>query len=178
MGLLETARRIADDVLFPAAPAVDRAARVPVLQLELLASAGLYGAAAAGLRSAAPTSTCRPSGWSWRRWRAASLATAFVWAQHHGLVRALAQPNAPAAMRDDWLPALAAGSVRAGAVYGGLLPGPPRLRATANPAGGWLLSGESPWAPAGGSCTCCTSPRAVRTGPWSGSSWTPRSGPG
>ena len=144
MGLLEAARRIADDVLFPAAPAVDRADRVPVPQLELLASAGLYGAAAPASVGGADLDL--PAfGRVVEALAGGSLATAFVWAQHHGLVRALAQPDAPAALRDDWLPALAAGSVRAGAVYGGLLPGPARLRATPNPAGGWLLSGESPW---------------------------------
>ena len=46
MTLLDEARLIADEVLFPAAADVDRASLVPVEQLELLAAAGLYGAVA------------------------------------------------------------------------------------------------------------------------------------
>jgi alkylation response protein AidB-like acyl-CoA dehydrogenase len=144
VALLEEARRIADCVLFPAAAAVDRADVLPVRQLELLASAGFYGAAAPAsvggadlpLPEFARVVEALASG---------SLATAFVWAQHHGLVRTLAGLPGSAAVRADWLPGLAAGRCRSGAAYGGLLPGPPRLRATPNPAGGWLLSGQSPW---------------------------------
>jgi hypothetical protein len=144
VALLEVARRIADEVLFPAAASVDRASSVPVLQLELLASAGLYGAAAPASVGGADLDL--PAfGQVVEALAGGSLATAFVWTQHHGLVRALAAPDAPAGLRQDWLGALAAGTCRAGAAYGGLLPGPPRLRATPNPAGGWLLSGESPW---------------------------------
>ena len=145
MALLEVARRIADEVLFPAAASVDRAPSVPVLQLELLASAGLYGAVApadvGGADLDLPT-----FGRVVEALAGGSLATTFVWTQHHGLVRALAEPDAPASLRADWLGSLAAGMCRAGAAYGGLLPGPARLRATPNPTGGWLLSGQSPWA--------------------------------
>jgi alkylation response protein AidB-like acyl-CoA dehydrogenase len=141
--LLDEARRIADEVLFPAAAAVDRSESVPAEQLELLASAGLYGAAApasvGGADLALPEFALLVEVLA-----GGSLATAFVWAQHHGLVRTLAglPPSAPVR---SWLPALAAGRCKAGAAYGGLLPGTPRLRAAPNPAGGWLLSGESPW---------------------------------
>ncbi|HEY6749405.1 MAG TPA: acyl-CoA dehydrogenase family protein [Mycobacteriales bacterium] len=145
MALVDVARRIADEVLFPAAAAVDRAPSVPVLHLELLASAGLYGAAAPASVGGADLDL--PTfGRVAEALAGGSLATAFVWAQHHGLVRALAEPDAPARMRAEWLGALASGACRAGASYAGLLPGPPRLRATANPAGGWLLSGQQPWA--------------------------------
>ena len=41
MTLLDEARRIADEVLFPAAAEVDRASLVPVEQPELLAAAAL-----------------------------------------------------------------------------------------------------------------------------------------
>jgi alkylation response protein AidB-like acyl-CoA dehydrogenase len=142
--LLAEARRIADEVLFPAAAEVDRAPRVPVGQLELLAAAGLYGAAAPASVGGADLSLPE-FGLVVEALAGGSLATAFVWAQHHGLVRTLAglPPSSP--LRADWLAALAAGACKAGAAYGGLLPGPPRLRATPNPAGGWVLSGESPW---------------------------------
>jgi alkylation response protein AidB-like acyl-CoA dehydrogenase len=143
--LLETARRIADEVLFPAAATVDRAPSVPVLQLELLASAGLYGVAAPASVGGADLDL--PTfGRVVEALAGGCLATAFVWVQHHGLVRALAAPDAPAGLRADWLGGLASGACRAGAAYGGLRPGPPLLRATPNRAGGWLLSGESPWA--------------------------------
>jgi hypothetical protein len=143
--LLEVARRIADEVLFPAAAAVDRSPAVPVSQLELLASSGLYGAAAPA--SAGGADLDLPEfGLVVEALAGGCLATTFVWVQHHGLVRALAEPDAPAALRASWLGPLSSGVCRAGAAYGGLLPGPPRLRATPDPAGGWLLSGESPWA--------------------------------
>ncbi|HST66287.1 MAG TPA: acyl-CoA dehydrogenase family protein [Mycobacteriales bacterium] len=144
MTVLETARRIADEVLFPAAAEIDRAPSVPPLQLELLASAGLYGAAAPASVGGADLDL--PTfGQVVEALAGGCLATAFVWVQHHGLVRALAGPDAPAGLRADWLGALASGACRAGAAYGGLLPGPPALRATPTRAGGWLLSGQSPW---------------------------------
>lgn len=43
--VIEAARRVADDVLFPAAPATDAADAVPRAHLDLLAEAGLYGMA-------------------------------------------------------------------------------------------------------------------------------------
>jgi len=43
--ILDLAARIADDVLFPAAMAVDAADRVPAGHLDLLAAQGLYGLA-------------------------------------------------------------------------------------------------------------------------------------
>lgn len=142
--LVDTARRIADEVLYPAAAAVDRAPAVPVEHLELLATCGLYGVAAPA--SVGGAGLDLPTlGLVAEALAGGCLATAFVWVQHHGLVRALAEPGAPAALRADWLGPLARGTCRAGAAYGGLLPGPPRLRADPN-GDGWLLTGESPWA--------------------------------
>jgi hypothetical protein len=43
--ILGLAAQIADEVLFPAAMAVDRADRVPASHLDLLAARGLYGLA-------------------------------------------------------------------------------------------------------------------------------------
>ena len=123
---------------------MDRAPAVPVEQLDLLAAAGLFGVSAPASVGGADLDL--PTfGLVAEALAGGCLATAFVWAQHHGLVRALAEPAAPAALRADWLGGLASGSVRAGAAYGGLQPGPPRLRADPN-GDGWLLSGESPWA--------------------------------
>jgi alkylation response protein AidB-like acyl-CoA dehydrogenase len=142
--LLTEARRIADEVLFPAAAAVDRAPTVPPRHLELLAAAGLYGAAAPASVGGADLPLPEFS-LVVEALAGGCLATAFVWVQHHGLVRTLADLPEPAPVRAGWLAPLAAGTCKAGAAYGGLLPGAPRLRATPNPAGGWLLSGESPW---------------------------------
>jgi len=143
--VIEVARRLADEVLFPAAAEVDRADAVPIAHLDLLASAGLYGIQAP--LSVGGTDLDLPAfGLVAEALAGGCLATAFVWIQHHGLVRALAEPDAPAALRADWLPALATGARRAGAAYGGLLPGPPRLRADPAPSGAWIVSGESPWA--------------------------------
>jgi alkylation response protein AidB-like acyl-CoA dehydrogenase len=71
------------------------------------------------------------------------LATAFVWVQHHGLVRAMAS-EAPAELRDEWLAPLCRGDRRAGLALAGLLPGPARLRAMPGDEG-WVLQGSSPW---------------------------------
>jgi alkylation response protein AidB-like acyl-CoA dehydrogenase len=43
--VVEVARRIGEDVLFPAALAVDQADTVPAEHLDILAAAGLYGLA-------------------------------------------------------------------------------------------------------------------------------------
>jgi alkylation response protein AidB-like acyl-CoA dehydrogenase len=71
------------------------------------------------------------------------LTTTFVWIQHHGAVRALAE--APAALRDVWLAPLCTGAVRAGVAFSGLRrPGPPIL--VAAPDGdGWRFTGYAPW---------------------------------
>src|SRR5437763_17020788 len=45
MDVVETAQRLADDVLFPAALETDRADVVPIESLDALAAAGLYGLA-------------------------------------------------------------------------------------------------------------------------------------
>lgn len=139
----EAARRIADEVLFPAAGATDGAAAVPAGHLDRLAAAGLYGAAGPpesgglGLDGAPFLAVVEALA-------GGCLATTFVWAQHHRLVRALARPDAPRTLRDEWLGPLCAGDRRSGLALAGLLPGPPRLGATET-AGGWVLEGTAPW---------------------------------
>jgi alkylation response protein AidB-like acyl-CoA dehydrogenase len=152
--IVATARRIADEVLFPAAVVVDRAAAVPRSHLDALAGAGLYGVA--GPAEAGGTDLDLPTfGAVIEALASGCLATAFVWIQHHGLVRALSRvppdtpppPGVPAGaaeLRATWLAPLCRAERRAGIALAGLLPGPPRLRARPTGAG-WLLDGSSPW---------------------------------
>src|SRR5690348_2959810 len=140
--ILEVARKLADDVLFPAAARTDAADAVPKGQLDLFAAAGLYGLAGPAEHGglAAPPATVRPV---IEVLAGGCLTTTFVWAQHHGLVRAL-EAAPPSAERNRWLQALCRGERRAGLALGGLLPGEPRLRA--EPAGDdWVVDGTSPW---------------------------------
>jgi alkylation response protein AidB-like acyl-CoA dehydrogenase len=139
--ILDLAARIADDVLFPEAMATDRADRVPAGHLDLLAASGLYGLAGPvgrGGLDADPATASRVI----ETLAGGCLATAFVWLQHHGVVRAIA-----AAQTGDlgatWLEPLCRGERRAGVALGGTLPAAP-LRA--RPVrGGYLLDGFSPW---------------------------------
>ena len=113
------ARRLADDVLFPAAAAVDRADRVPADHLDLLASTGLYGAGAPPEAGGAGLDLTG-LGLVAEALAGGSLAAAFVWVQHKGLVGALAAAS-PSALRAEWLAPLAAGRRRAGLALAGLL---------------------------------------------------------
>jgi alkylation response protein AidB-like acyl-CoA dehydrogenase len=142
-GILATARRLADEVLFPDAARVDGLDAVPVAQLDALAAEGLYGASvsqqAGGLGLDLPTA-CGVT----EELASGCLATTFVWLQHRGLSMTLAADGTPAELRDQWLGPVCQGKVRGGIALTGLIPGPPLLRAQAAP-GGWRLDGEAPW---------------------------------
>ena len=142
-GILATARRLADDVLFPDAIRVDSLDAVPVAQLDALAAEGLYGASVppeAGGLGLDLLTTCAVT----EELASGCLATTFVWVQHRGLAMTLAAATTPAALRDQWLEPACQGKVRAGVALFGLIPGPPLLRA--RPVeGGWQLDGEAPW---------------------------------
>lgn len=141
MDAVETAQRLAEDVLFPAALATDASDVVPRELLDALASAGLYGLAApreAGGLDADFATVCAVQ----EALAGGCLTTAFVWAQHLGLVHTLAQ-SAHAELRGEWLGPLARGDVRAGLALGGALP-QPALRAR-RAAGDWVLDGVSPF---------------------------------
>jgi alkylation response protein AidB-like acyl-CoA dehydrogenase len=136
------ARQLSDAVLFPSAMNVDAADRVPSEHFDALAAAGLHGlagpAAAGGLDVDLAT-FCTVI----EIMAGGCLATAFVWLQHHGAVRALsASPNS--ALSAEWLAPLCAGARRAGVALGGARPGPPLLRARPA-AGGYLFDGTAPW---------------------------------
>lgn len=135
-------RRLADEVLWPASTAIDRADRVPVEYLDLLADAGLFGMVGprdAGGSAATPAQTAAVI----EALGGASLATAFVWVQHHSTVRAVdrARPE----VRDRWLAPLCDGTMRSGIGYAALRrSGPPSMVAVA--VGDELrLTGEAPW---------------------------------
>lgn len=125
------------------AATVDATGVLPGEHLRGLAEAGLYGifaptpAGGLGLREedTSPIVEELASG---------CLATTFVWIQHFGTLRALLDEQTPTRLRTRWLPGVVRGEIRSGVALAGLLPGPPRLRATLT-SYGWLLDGEAPW---------------------------------
>ena len=140
--VLNQARRIADEVLFPSALIVDSADRVPAAHFDVLAAARLYGLAgpvSAGGLDADLATFCGVT----EIMAGGCLATAFVWLQHHSAVRALAA-TANQALAAEWLEPLCRGTRRAGVALGGARPGAPLLRAQPVP-GGWTFDGTAPW---------------------------------
>jgi alkylation response protein AidB-like acyl-CoA dehydrogenase len=141
--LVTSAARIAEETLFPAALATDRAPLVPAGLLDQLAAAGFYGLVgpveAGGLGAGAATRAAVTEVLA-----SGCLTTTFVWTQHHGAVRTLAELS-PEAVRRRWLGPLCAGTTRAGVAFAGLRrPGPPILTARRS-SGGWVLEGTAPW---------------------------------
>ncbi len=140
--IIEVARAVADEVLFPSAIAVESSGVIPGSHFDLLAAKGFYGMA--GPREAGGTGLNRAAGWHVLEIMAGGcLSTAFVLLQHHGAVRAIAE-NANAGLRDRWLGPLCSGERRAGLALAGAMPGPPMLRAQAV-SGGYVFDGTSPW---------------------------------
>jgi alkylation response protein AidB-like acyl-CoA dehydrogenase len=138
---VDRANQVAEDVLFPNALVTDGLDAVPVGNLDALAKAGLYGLSGPVMADGGEIDF-EVFAKVQEILAGACLATAFVWAQHHGLVRNLM--DAPKRLRDEWLEPLCSGELRGGVALGGLLPGPPKLRAT--PEGNvWRLDGVSPW---------------------------------
>src|SRR2546421_12639502 len=91
-GVVATAERCADELLFPAALAADAADAVPVELLDALADAGLFGLAgpaSAGGLDADFATVCAVV----EALASGCLTTAFVWAQHLGAVIAAAQSD-------------------------------------------------------------------------------------
>ncbi|MGH9078395.1 MAG: acyl-CoA dehydrogenase family protein [Acidimicrobiales bacterium] len=143
MTTLDAARHLADEVLFPEALAIEALPAVPRAQLDALAGAGLYGlygpAGAGGLDATAPEGQAVTEALA-----GGCLSVAFVWAQHHHAVRAVAASDRDG-LGEEWLGPLCRGQRRAGVAFAGLRrPGPPVLTATPAP-GGWRLEGHAPW---------------------------------
>lgn len=141
-GVVELARQIAEEVLFPAAMEVETSGVIPPSHLDLLASRGFYGMA--GPREYGGLGLRRDAAYRVIEILAGGcLSTAFVLLQHHGAVRAIAE-NAGPGVRETWLRPLCAGERRAGLALAGAMPGPPALRA--HPTGdGYVFEGTSPW---------------------------------
>ena len=138
---MRLAQQLADELLFPAAPATDASDAVPVEMLDALAEAGLYGIVAPpdfGGVSADFSTVCAVL----EALASGCLTTAFLWMQHIGLIRALTYSD-DQDLRARWLKPLASGELRAGLALGGTLP-KPSLRAVAD-GDGWLLDGVSPF---------------------------------
>jgi alkylation response protein AidB-like acyl-CoA dehydrogenase len=135
--LVARARAIADEVLFPAAAEVDATGVVPRGHWDLLAAEGFYGIAvddALGLPETVAILEAFAGG---------CLSTMFTWVQHHGLTRGL-YGTANEALRERYLEDLAAGRLRGGVAYAGVIPAPPRTRAK-RVDGGYVFDGEAPF---------------------------------
>jgi len=140
--IVERARTLADEVLFPAALDVDRSGTVPDGHWQTLADEGFYALAAPpelgghnlGLPEIVEILETLAGG---------CLATTFTWVQHHGVVMSLAtSPNA--VVRDLWVADLAAGRARGGVAFAGVVPDPPRMAAH-RVEGGWRFTGDAPF---------------------------------
>lgn len=136
------AAAIADEVLFPMAPAVDSAERVPQSHLDLLAAEGFYGLAGPAEYGGLGLEfdlACRVI----EQLASGCLATAFVWLQHHSTVLSLTYGD-HARQRDQWLARLCSGAVRTGIAFNGVRPGASRVYAKAT-GDGYVLDGETDW---------------------------------
>ncbi len=135
MSLIDDARRLADEVLFPNALDADAAGVVPTYQLQCLADAGFYGISTrCDGASIAKIIEAFASG---------CLTTTFVWTQHLGAAAAAHASDGPvrAELADDLL----AGHKRGGVAFAHMLrPGTPMTTIEPN-TDGWALNGIAPW---------------------------------
>ncbi|HSL27229.1 MAG TPA: acyl-CoA dehydrogenase family protein, partial [Acidimicrobiia bacterium] len=137
--VIASARRLADELLFPAASMVDAAETVPVGHLNTLAALGFYGLT--GPTEAGGLGMEGPAAWrTIEELAGGCLTTTFVWLQHLGVVQALSK--AAPHMQERLVP-MCGGRVRAGIALGGVRP-EPTLRAELSDTG-WVLDGYSPW---------------------------------
>jgi alkylation response protein AidB-like acyl-CoA dehydrogenase len=138
---LARARRIADDVLLPAALDVDASGSVPEQHWALLAEEGFYSLVAspeiggAGLDLTELLDVLEA-------FAGGCLATATVWQQHHGVMLALADTG-NTVLWAEYLGSMMTGRLRASVAYSGAVPGPALLVAT-RVDGGFLVNGVVP----------------------------------
>ena len=140
--ILQRARTIADDVLFPAALATDASDLVPLPSLDLLAREGFYGMDGPVEAGGLDLDEAMRQGVI-ETFASGCLSTTFVWIQHHSGVRAVAGSQTPG-LRETWLAPMCRGEVRAGIARAGEIPGPPRLHAHRR-GDRLIVNGEAPW---------------------------------
>jgi hypothetical protein len=138
------ARKIADEILFPAAMSIDAGVADITAHLDLLAAEGFYGLAAPPGTGPLRLSSRRAASRVVEEIASGCLTTAFVWVQHHPAVLAAAASELPG-VRKRWLGPLISGRARAGLAIGATIrQGSAALRATAV-NGGHMFDGEAPW---------------------------------
>ena len=141
--LLQTARQLADEVLFERALDVDAAGTVPEHNLDLLRDAGLYGLWAplevggCGFDELErlPILEALASG---------CLTTAFTWAQHGGGSANAARTPPGSVLHERWARSLASGTSRSGVAFAHVLRPEPCLFAERS-GDDWLLRGVAPF---------------------------------
>ena len=138
MEIVERARQLADDLLFPTALDTDRLLAPPPSHLDAFAEAGLYGlaspASVGGLGADSTTTQAVIEALA-----SGCLSTTFIWLQHLNPARAIAALGLPVAID------LANATLRSGSAFAHLRrPGPPMLRARRIGAQ-WRLDGDAPW---------------------------------
>lgn len=146
-GVVDVAQQVADQYLFAGAQHADRAELIPRERFDRLAAAGLFGIG--GPPDAGRTGRCDLDPSTMRRVMAAIASgcgsTFFVWAQHHGVVRAL-RSSQNAGLRDPLLQRLCTGETIGGTAFAHLRRSD-RRAVTATPIpGGWQIDGFAPWA--------------------------------
>ncbi len=148
MTIIDDARRLADEVLFPSALATDVGGVIPKASLDALAEAGLYGLVGPwrfGGLGAEPATA-----WSVMEALAGGcLTSAFIWAQHHVAVRIVSVASDAVAHR--WAPSLCSGEIRAGVAFAHLRrEGTPPIVALPDSGSGtqdcgWRVTGTANW---------------------------------
>lgn len=138
---LHRARRIADDVLFPAALDVELSGLVPDGHFRLLAEEGCYGIVAPAEIGGAGLDLTRLLS-AIEILAGGCLSTAFVWLHHHGVLFALADTD-NTALWAEYLGGLTSGRLRGGVAVAGAVAQPPTLLAT-RVDGGYRIDGCSP----------------------------------
>ena len=136
--IVERARQLAGNLLFPTALETDRLLAPPRSHLDAFADAGLYGLTsptAVGGLGVDPATTFATI----EALAGGCLSTTFVWLQHLNTARTIAALGLPTAT------ALAAGTLRSGIAFAHLRrPGLPMLQARRVGAQ-WRLDGDAPW---------------------------------
>ena len=138
---VKTARRLADEVLFPTAVATDRDGVIPTAHLQALQDAGLYGIFSTESVGGSNLSNADRD-LVIEALAGGCLTTTFIWQQHAGPATATALCDGEA---HRYAAGLAKGETRGGVAFAHLLrQGAPVLRAEPC-SDGWLVSGTAPY---------------------------------